>query len=331
MNKQKLLMGSAVTIAVALFAGCSQQAAPTVAADQMLKDGVKKLMTVTSNQFEAVMNGDLTDGSVTIDPAQPDANKSTVALNFSGSVDIKNVEDPKLNLKVDGNVVSGPQTGLVSAEVRFDKSALYFILSKLDSKGGEPIPQELITQFVNKWWKIALPPEALKGLTDSLPVNADDSKLTPEQKQLRDLMVSTSFFKDVTYVGTDSVKGETSYHSNGTLDKAAFKDFVTKVGTIEKKPISADDLKDLDASLAKFELKGDFWIGKDSGMLNQISVNLTVKDEESKMNGTFTAKSTFWDFNKPVTIEVPKDATDFPISSLLQGFMGGDDSMMLGQ
>ena len=73
-----------------------------------------------------------------------------------------------------------------------------------------------------------------------------------------------------------------------------------------------------------FDFSGNVWVGQTSGVLNQVSGDIKLKPASTdEPSGTISVRLTLWDFNKPVTVQVPADAEEFPIEQLLGGMMGG--------
>ncbi len=308
----------ALTTATFVFAGC-QQAAPQVPPDQAVKMGMQKLTTVTSHQFEVAVNGDLTGPQ----GQTPKAVKFTISLN--GSADMKDLTDPKINLKLDGSGNADDQSGDLSSELRMNKDNLYFTLSKLDATGGQAvIPQQFKDMYVGKWWSLPIPPDTLKQFTDSLPTGGSQQTLTPEQQQLKDLFNNTQFFKNIKFVAMEDVKGEQSAHYTADLDKDAFMAFAQKAATIQGKPMADTDIKSMQDGMAKFDFTGNVWVGSTSGVMNQVSGDIKLTSTAATdPTGTISVRVTLWGFNQPVTVDVPAGAQAFPVDQLMGAMMGG--------
>ena len=316
-RKSLQIIGVLAITAAMVFAGC-QQAAPQKAPEQVVKDGIKGLTAVTSYEFEMAMKGDLTGPS----GQTPAAVKFNFALG--GSADMKDNNDPKINLKFDGSGGADDQSASGSAEFRMNKDALYFTLAKLDTKGGQPLPKEMVDKYIGKWWKIVIPPNALKEFTASLPQGGSQQNLTPEQQKLKDLFEKTQFFKNIKFVAVEDVKGEQSAHYSADLDKDAFMAFAEEAAKLKDGTVLSDaDRKDMQDAMKKFDFMGNIWVGQTSGVLNQVSGDIKLAGTSaSEPSGTISMRVTLWNFNKPVTIQIPADAQEFPIGGLLGGMMG---------
>ncbi len=337
MQRKTLLTGGVIAMTAALvFAGCQQVQQPQKSPEQVVQDGMKNLTSVTSHKFEFGINADLTG------PQGETPQKVKFNFTLGGSVDLKDTQDPKINLTLDGSGNADDQSGAATAELRMNKDALYFMLSKLTTQGGQPIPQEFTTQYVGKWWKITIPPDALQQLTTSLPEGGNSQQAaTPEEQQAKDkmkaLFESTKFFKNIQFVGTESIKGQSSFHYTVDFDKDAFMAFAQQAAIDQGQPMADTDIQDMKDTLNKVEITGNLWIDQATGIMDQVSGDIKfVNPGPQDPSGTMSIRVTLWDFNKPVTVEVPAGATEFPVQELMGAMLGApttgttglDQSMM---
>lgn len=320
MHRKFSLAGGVIALsAVMVFSGCQQAAQPQKAPEEVVKDGMKKLTEVTSHQFEFEVKGDLTGPQ----GEKPEKVKFTISL--AGGADMKDNKDPKINLKLNGSGNADADTFDGAAEFRLNKEAVFFTLAKLNVKGGEEaIPQEFLDMYVGKWWKMTLPPEALEELTANLPEGGSQENLTPEQLKSKELFENTQFFKNIKFVGVEAVKGEQSFHYSAELDKDAFMAFAVKAAEQQGEPMSESDKQEMADGMKMFDFVGNVWVGQTSGVLNQVSGDFKLAtDAADQPTGTISVRMTLWDFNKPVTVQAPSDAEEFPIEQLLGGMLGG--------
>lgn len=214
-GKSSLLLKTAtLATTVLLLAGCNN--APSNPPNEILREAMKKSTMVLSHTYEVNAKGDFSNGV--------DNKKLSFNGNVLGGIDFKDAADPKFTMKLVGSGEADAVKSDAAFDMRFDKAAVYLNLSSFNLGGMDPAAKAMLDGFKNKWWKVALPAEALQALSTSIP-SGDDSKLTPEQKQIRELMLKTDFFDNVVYVDTQDVKGENSYHLKGTLNKTNVKTF----------------------------------------------------------------------------------------------------------
>lgn len=316
MTKKSLLTGGVVALtAAAIFSGCQQASQPQLPPAQVLQNGMKNLTAVTSHQFEFDVNANINA------PAGQTPAKTTFTGSLSGSADMKDMTDPKVNLMLNASGSADTQSGDGALELRLNKDALYFTLSKLDSQGGQPLPAE-ITAYIGKWWKIAIPAGTLEQLTQSSSQEGTQ-QVSPQQQQLRDLLANTQFFTNVQFVAIEDVKGTSSYHYTADVDKTALMNFATQAAVIQGKPMSDDDKKSFQDMLSKLTMKGNVWVASDSNIMDKVTLDVQVAaTAPTDSTGTVSLGLTLWGFNQPVTVEIPANTTDFPVDQVLGGLMG---------
>ena len=305
-----MLAASGILIVSLGLAGC-QNAAPQKAPEAVLQEGVAKLSSATSYGYNIGLKGDL-KGPEGKAPA-----KVAFDLNFKGGIDFKDAKDPKFDLDAKGSLMADADGGNGEVAVRLNKEAIFANLMSLEGKGAVTVPDELKQQFVAKWWTMPVPPAALEELTKSLP-QGGEANLTEEQKQVKALFDQTKFFKNVKFVDNQAVGGEQSYHYTGELDKEAFMTFAQKVAELQKQPMDDAAKADMKASLANVDFSGDMYVGQTSGVLNKVQGNLVFKAtaDKSTPSGSVTLSLELSNLNKPVSIEIPKDAQPIPAEAL---------------
>jgi hypothetical protein len=307
---------AALMIATLVLVGCGpvNDFQPPKSPDEMVQEGMKRLNTVTSHQFDFKMNGDFTG------PKSVPNSQVTLALKFSGGADSKQPKDPKLNLKADLNVKADGQNVAAAADLRLENKTAYVNLQKLDLPKEANLPKEIQT-YMNKWWSIALGPY-LDQLSSSLPLTPGSvANLTPEQKKIKEEFEKTKFFKDITYKGNETVKDEPSYAYTATLDKAAFMNFALKAMETQERfkqqPMTEQDKNELKKAMDGITFDAKLWVGQKSGILNKMEGAMKIKGAaDTDPSGTLNFTMEMWGFNQGIKVEVPKDAIAFPVESL---------------
>jgi hypothetical protein len=290
-----------------IFAGC-QQAAPTKSATDVIKDGIKNLMEVTSASYNAKSSGNIDD---------KDSGNTKFDLTSSGIMDRKDMLTPQFSVKLDGTVSAGTTNGgSGSFDLRLNKDAFYFNVATLEMKGDQTILDQL-KKYYAKWWKITIPPEAQKQLFAAVPPAGTQENLTPEQQQVKQLVEQTNFFANPTYVGTEDVNGEQSYHYSVTLDNKATIDFLLKMAEIQGTKPTADEITQVNTTFAQISATGDIYVGTVSGVLNKFNGTIKLdKAGPTETTGTITASMSLGSINKAVTLEIPAGAVEFPVEEL---------------
>lgn len=304
------------------LAGCQLlgTATPAKPGEDIIREGISKLIGVTSFSYEVALKGDVKDETGA--PVKFD-------LNLGGQLDVKDAKDPKAILKVAGTVSDGSNmSGNGSFDLRLNKEALYFDILKLTVEGSSALPPE-VTDMFNKWWKITLPAGTLDEIVLVVPP-AEDAKMTPEQLKFKKIMDETSFFGKPVFVGVENVKGEDCYHYSVTLDKKAFIAFMKKLSELNGDVVTDSDLSDAEKSFEKIDITGDAYVGVKSALMQQLSLTIKMAGGTGEPSGTFTVSLKLWDVGKTITFEAPKDATEFPVEDFVSGFMGASAAPATG-
>lgn len=306
----KMLAASGILVVALGLTGC-QNAAPQKAPEVALQEGISKLSGITSYGFNLGVKGDL-NGPEGKTPA-----KVNLDLAFTGGIDMKDAKDPKFNLDAKGSMMADADGGNGEVGFRLNKEAIFANLMSLEGKGAVVIPDEMKAQLVGKWWTMPIPPAALDEMAKSLP-SGGDANLTDDQKQMKALVEQTQFFKNVKFVGMESVGGEQSAHYSAELDKDAFMTFIGKVSDIQKQPMDDAAKAEMKSSLDSIDFSGDMYVGQTSGALNEVKGNLVFKPkaDNSSPSGTVMLSLMLSDLNKPVVVEAPKDAQPIPPEAL---------------
>ncbi len=295
--------------------GCTRAPQPPKVAEEMVKDAVKKFINIDSHSFDLNIKGNINP------PKGQKGTNFVFDFTLGGSLDLKDVQDPRLNLKVDGNTSNEGKNDSFSLQARLNKEAVYGRIDKLAFADDNPLIKTLKdSQAV--WWKLPVPSALLKELAANMPKKGDDN-LTPDQKKMKELFESISFFSDLRYVGMDNIKGEESFRYTFNLNKAGVKDFLKKASVFQGKTFNQDEDKQIDEVLQQMNVNGSLWIGKTSGIINQIGADVRFVASEKAPGGVFGFRTTLWDFNKPVVVEVPKDTRLVPAEAILGMLLGG--------
>lgn len=312
MKTTKMLKVGALALAtLTMLVGCGPKN------DKAAQDAVHTAMVnsskIKSENYDLALKGKIT--------AAKDSTAKFKELNgtmdFGGVFDMRTKEDPKftLNIGVKGTVDGGKEQN-IGGEMLLANKNFYFTVSKLDVDGIPDLYKAAVDQFMNKWWTVALPPESFAKLTASA---GDEKDMTPEQKQLKELMEKTQFFKNVSDVGADKVGDVATEKYSVELDKEAFKTYLTEASKITGQATAATDLAQFDKLMALVDFKGNVWISQDDQMLRKVdgTVVIAAGAETGNVDMNLQATYTVDNLNKDVKVEVPAKADKFDLAKLL--------------
>ncbi len=316
-NKKKTLLVSGMLMLSIGLTACQTDSSDSIlspkneeAPEVTLQHAMVKMSDVKSYGFDVTMSGDLNG------PTGETPEKVGFNFNLNGGVDMVKVEDPRLNLNMKGAFNADKDKADAEFQLRFNKDAVYANLVALNGSGEMEMPEEFKTMLINKWWTLPIPPEFLVELKNSMPENNEEN-LTPEQKQIKDLVEKTQFFKNVKRVGNEKVAGEESAHFTADFDKEAFANFVEGVSKIQGEEFTDTDREDLKKGLESINFSGDLFVGSKSGLINKVKGTINLNDKEkSGVAGKVQLEVSISNINKPVVIEVPENAEEVPMEAL---------------
>ncbi len=317
-NRTIFASGLAAFVAAMVFAGCAATApAPEKVPEEVLKDGMVKMADLTSYKYDVSMKGDMED------PVSGDV-KFDVKMN--GSVDVKDMKNPKVSVKLDGSAEDGTgMSGSMKAEFMMNKQAVYFNLMNLDL-GEEGLLPPDVTDYMSKWWMIALP----EGFLDEMEEASGGVDM--DNAEFKKVLEDSKVFATPEYVGSESVMGDPSWHYKVNIDKKAFLQFAREASEAQGETVSDAEFAEAEAVVENVDIKGDVWVSSTSNVINKFVGSVDFEGGEGEASGTLDMEFMLGDINKPVNLNIPSGAEEFPVEAVLEPLqmMGsmGDSSMM---
>ncbi len=318
-------VGAVVLITSIVFSGCSFFGGKNdPEAQAAIQTAMINMTTVKSANYEFVM-----DGKVESTDKENAAGFQELSgsVNLSGSYDTNKKADPKFSIEISGKgSADGGAEKSFEGEMRVANGNFYFILSKISDLGlgDDEMSQaykQMLDAFINKWWYRALPADSLSGFG---MYSGEESELTPQEKQLKDLYEKTMFFKDVQLAGDEAVGSAAADKYSVTLDKKAFKEYIVETSKIMGQESNKGDLMEMDDFFESMEFSGFVWISKDGKMPIKMAGELEIEDDGDSVGDTgmkmdFNVSYTVDNLGGTVTVEAPADAQLFDIMTLLGG------------
>lgn len=312
MNITKMLkVGALVLATLTILVGCGPKN------DKAAQEAVQKAMVnsskVKSESYDLTLKGKVTAAK----DSTAQFKELDGSMGFSGVVDMRKKEDPKFTLKIDAKgTVDGGKEQAVGGEMILVNKSLYFSINKLAVDGIPDLYKAAVDQFMNKWWSVVLPPESFDKLTASA---GDEKDMTPEQKQIKELMEKTQFFKNVKDKGADKVGSVDAQKYSVELDKEAFKTYLNEVSKITGQATKSEDMAQIDKLMALVEFKGNVWVSKDDQMLRKLegTVVIAAGTETNNLAMNFQTSYTVDNLNKDVKVDAPAKSEKFDLSKML--------------
>lgn len=275
------------SLALAGF-GCA--GTPTV---DVIKDMKAAMLDVSSASYVVTIEGD--GDLVDVPSATPVEKPETIRLELTGQT----VRGQSSVVNVGGRfsaATTGEQAFSVGGEFRMVNGLRYVRLSEVPT-----VPGFNTAALKNVWIQMA------GDMTDLLGEQATPDRLTEEQiKKLETLFLNTDLFSEVTKVGDEDVRGQSTGIYQVILDAEAIAAMAEQAALIQGKPFSAEDKQEvLDAVAQLNTVPGKLWIGVSDDLLYR--TQFTMKKDGETGQGTLTVE--LYDFNKPVeAISAPEGA-----------------------
>lgn len=300
-------------VILAVFAGCGAKN------DKKAQEAVKTALT---NSYK-VKSGDYNvsaDGKITTTDPSAGFKELNGSIDLSGVYDVNQVTDPKFTfvMKVDGSADGGEKQAL-EGELRMSGKNYYFIVGNSDIFSALGPYKDLVVPFLNKWWYVKVPDEAV----EAFGVYGDnEADLTPKQKEMKKLSEDTMWFTNVKNNGDDKVDGVDAVKYSVELDKEALKKYVAESRKISGDELSEGDAEKMEEVLDLVDFKGNLWASKKDNIAIKLegTVILAADKKTDNTGFSFDVAYTISNVNGAVDIQVPADAEVFdPLATMGAG------------
>lgn len=290
------------------FAGCK---AKTEKSQETLREEVRvafeKLYEAKSSSYEMALEGFA---------GETKEQRLDLDLTASGISNMVDPKSPEFSMKIEGDVKSGENDKeAIDAELRMNKTNVFAVVNNVPTLGGS-VPVEMIKPFYGKWWKMPIPEGTFENMV--IP-SGDESGLTPEQKQIRELLKKTVLIKDIKEKSGEKVMGDKTTLYEGVLDEEAFKNFTVEVGKINKQPLTEQEIADLDAFLKALDSKVMVYVGSEDKTAKKITFDFVVQEEGKEVVADMVLSISTGKLNEELKIEIPEKAEDFDLTKILGG------------
>jgi len=311
-NLKRVSLLLIVAFVATLFVGCGVGSAPAGEPAKPAKDVVKEAFDnfykVKSGNYDVTAKGNMMPATAT------GLAKMNFDVKLNGVFDGTEPKVPRFTIALEGSGTEegkAPQT--LAVEIRMDKDKIFAIASKVPDL-GESVPKEMIDAYVGKWWSTTLPPEVMNQI--QLPTAQDETAMTPEQKEMKTFVQGLNFFDNIKFVGIETVDGADGYVYSAELSREAIKSLIEKGATLQKQPISPEELKKLDDFLKNLSFSAKIYIGKSDMTLRKIAGKLELKPIDTGAAFVMDLGVAVTGLNQVVKIEAPAGAQEFDFSKM---------------
>jgi hypothetical protein len=286
--------------------GCGDEA-PEVDENLLLQESLFNLSNAGSLRYEIDFDADVLD----------EGEEYLVEVDASGAYSGLDPENrgTELNVVLKADSPDG--------KYRFDFSLkevsglLYLKLLDLPSVPNMPI--EMFADFTDTWWQLegAQSSDLGLNLTGTGGFGVAYEELSETEKQIRDLILTSKFFKDIEFKGNESVKGNDAYHYSLAFDADAINAYTEQAYQIRGEEITPEDrtaIEEFATSIQGFV--GDVWVDADTTTLVKIAGPF---DSAEGMKGEFEVA--MFDINQPFAVKGPVDFEIFDLAMFFGAFV----------
>jgi len=303
MKKMRFLLAITGLVSVLAFAGC-QAGQPAGEPDDVVNGSLTKLTDVTSYSVETSVDGALTTNGDTLN----------FKANLDTDQDFSDLEDLKFRVAFDGDASSdskeNPVSGNVKLEVKVLDKTVYFSIDP-STKLTDIVPDEMLEKLAGQWWSYPLPEEAVKEFASEMPsISGNDEDLTPEQKEVKELVKTAKFFKNSKYLGSDKY----GYHYSVEFDADGIIAFAKKASEVNGTTFDEDAVKSIKDAVAMVDKGLEIWVAKDTMAFSGIKGSVNV--DSDGVTGLVNLDFHLMNLNKSIKVTSPKDAKEFDPSML---------------
>lgn len=279
-----------------------------------------------------------------------------VDAGVNGSFSSSDPENKGLDINLIADI-----TDITGTEYKIDMSArsigedFYVRLSDLPAIPNFPV--EVFSKLVGPWWKIdagqlagdmsglgmpsASADEELAvggSLELATPVASADEELASlasardanasANAQMKELVLTSKFFKDIEFDGTEKVNGYDAYCYDVQLDADGMAEFMGKSAEIKGEPIGQQFGLGLFSLSDVVNFEGSVWVDSVSETLVKADGIVFMTDPKTKEVVEIEVAVSFSDLNMPFSVEAPVDYEVFDLAVFFgeffqSGIMGG--------
>jgi len=303
-----------VTVSSSVFTGCKKEG-PVADPSAFLQQSIYNLLEVSSLRYVAELS---TDGS--------GANVGgSVSADFVVSGAFSHTSEKKSSFEMTTVANAKDNDG---KKYRFDFSMkkvsdkVYFQLLEIPTVPG--LATDGFKDFVGSWWQIDT--TQLGGMTDGLGTldsfGVAEADLDENSKKLRQLLLTSKFFDDIEYEGTDEVGGSPAYVYSVALDRDGLVEYLKEFAAINGQAPTEQEEADLAAGLSVLKFEGDVYVDVASSVLVKVDGEFVFTSPDTKDKGVIDLDFSVSDLNKPFEIKEPIDFKVFDLGAFFGAFLG---------
>lgn len=310
--KKNLIIGSVALVVLVAAAGAAAYTYYPPSPEKLASRMQANFTAVKTAEFALKMDMEVKTTLASM-PDAPDAGPRQVkiSMEMEGASDESDANNPKFYgvMKMTGEGL------VVSADLRTIGKTVYVKLNEAPFLGFiDP------GKIKNQWIRIDTA-ELEKQLGSS--TQGYSSLTEDDEKLIQSLYENSKIIKFEKRLASETVNSVSTYHYDFTVDEVELKTFALRVLEITNKQMTTEDKAMFEKSLDQVEFEpGQIWIGRKDSLPYKVSLNVNFKgNEQALAEGKIALTINFKNYNKPVTVEVPSNSTDF--KDLFGELLGG--------
>jgi len=295
-----------------VFVGCGASDSPAEDPSVLIQQSLYNWGEVSSFRYKLGADADMN--------VEASGGKIAFEIDFSGAVSQKDPEKPGFELSTVAKL-KDPNKKEYKFDLAVKNVSSNFYIKLLDLPEIPDFQTDALKDFVGPWWKIDSTqlgevPETFSGL-----IGKPSAALDEKEKQVRELIKTASFFKDIEYKGTESVNGYDCYVYSVSENDDGLMNYISKAVEIQGQDASAVDVDGFKEFLAMSSFEGEIYLDLASTTFVRIVGDLIFTDPQTNDSGTLSVDLNFSDLNQPFSVEAPTDFKDFDIASFFGAFL----------
>lgn len=308
------VLALAVAVSLFVFVGCEKES-PVADPSALLQQSIYNLFEVSSLRYDAVLAADVSSASV----------GGSVSADFNLNGAFNHTAEKKSNFEM--NAVAGlkddkDQEYKMDFSMREINDKVYVQLLEAPLIPG--LASEGFKDFVGPWWQIDT--TQLGAMGENLgtldTLGAPESELDESGKKLRQLLLTSKFFDDIEYQGTENVDGSPAYVFDVSLDKEGIVGYLKGVAEIGGQASTKEEEMDLAAGLSVIDFDGEVYVDIAASVLVKVDGGFVFVDPNSGKKSIVDTDFSVSALNKPFEIKEPTDFKVFDLGAFLGAFLG---------
>lgn len=303
-----------VFISLFAFTGCKEEG-PVADPSTLLQQSIYNLFEVSSLRYAAELTADVSSASV--------GGSISADFNLNGALNHTAEKKSNFEMTAVANLKDkDKQEYRIDFSMKEVDDKVYVQLLEAPSIPG--LATDGFKDFVGPSWQIDT--TQLGAMGDNLgtldTLGAPESELDEGGKKMRQLLLTSKFFDDIEYKGTEDVSGSPAYVYDVSLDRDGIVKYLKSVAEIKGQTPTKDEEMDLALGLSAISFDGEIYVDIAASVLVKVDGEFVMTAPDTGEKSTIDTDFSVSDLNKPFEIKAPTDFKVFDLGAFLGAFLG---------